>query len=386
VLEVAVNAFVLSCLLAAGPSREIPGPLGVSVGVAEVAVDPGRQAAHMRVALVGRRTPEQHARPEVNLCLAVDRSLAASEAIPRVRAGAAAAFGALGPEDMVSLVAYDEVVEVMVPATRATERASIEAGVRKLVPHGAQSALLAGVVKCRAELLRFAQRSSVNRIVLVSTGAADPGSTSSTELGALGAQLREDGISAVALALQAAQPASILAASTGGTYRAISASDVDRHLRDEVAAAARVVSREVEVRVRCGRGVRPVRFVGRAGEVAGNSARTRFATISAGERQEIVLELDLDPGANASARPLADVEVELRDASGLHSSEQTLSVTAAGPRRSEVMHARGPLRASLRRTEPPAPAVRPHITTPIEIEARYGSADPLGGLDAPKKR
>ncbi|HXU83170.1 MAG TPA: VWA domain-containing protein, partial [Polyangia bacterium] len=167
----------------------------------------------------GQTAPVAARRASLNLCLAIDRSESMQgEKIASAREAALAALRRLGPADIVSVVAYDDVVQVLVPATRASERVPIEAGLRKLRPHGG-AALYAGVIKCAGELSKFSSRNRLDHIVVLSGGTASVGPRSPFELGVLGGLLREDGISVVMVGLAAGPSEAVttaLATASGG--------------------------------------------------------------------------------------------------------------------------------------------------------------------------
>jgi len=149
-------------------------------------------------------------RPAMNVCLAIDRSGARpGNETAAAREGAFAALRRLGPADIVSVVAYDDVVQVLVPATRFPERGPIENGLRASQPAGS-TALFAGLVKCAGELRKFADGNRVNRIIVLSEGPVGAG------LGGLRAQLVEEGISVATVGLGTSRNADLLSALDAG--------------------------------------------------------------------------------------------------------------------------------------------------------------------------
>jgi Ca-activated chloride channel family protein len=180
---------VLMC--AAAPAVAAPA-LQLDVGLARPVLLAGRKnVAHLRVSLIGRQVAAGGPRPQANVCLAIDRSGSMQgRKMVEARRGAISALQRLRASDIVSVVAYDDVVEVVVPATRASDRPVLEAGIMALEPRGS-TALYAGVVKCAAEVRKFKSNDRVNRIILLSDGIANVGPSSPSELGALGARLME---------------------------------------------------------------------------------------------------------------------------------------------------------------------------------------------------
>ncbi len=126
----------------------------------------------------------------VNACLAVDRSQAMGNGnVAEVRFGLMDAIRQLRPTDSISLVAYDDLVQVVVPATRLVQRDEVAAGIRRLDAGGGSTAAFAAVVKCKGELARFARPDRASRIVLVSA------ENSPAQLGTFATLLMKEGIS-----------------------------------------------------------------------------------------------------------------------------------------------------------------------------------------------
>jgi secreted protein with Ig-like and vWFA domain len=171
--------------------------------------------------------------PALNVCLAVDRAgPVPGEKNVAARDGALAVLRRLGPADIVSVVAYDDVVQVLVSATRFPERGLIENGLHVSQP-GGSTALFAGVVKCAGELRKFADGNRLNRIVVLSDSAAP------TELGGLKAQLRDAGITVATVGRGAVRDADLLAALTPGGEAQPVAERADGVVKPRSARAAR---------------------------------------------------------------------------------------------------------------------------------------------------
>jgi Ca-activated chloride channel family protein len=291
-----------------------------------------KNTAELRVSLSGRDVADPQQRPDANVCIAIDRSGSmAGEKIDSARRGALSALRRLRDSDTVAVVAYDDVVRVMVPATRVANRGAIEAGIAALAPGGG-TALFAGVVKCAAEVRKFASPDRVNRIVLLSDGMANVGPSSPAELGALGSDLAAEGISVatVGLGLDYNEDLMVeLAVRSDGSHVFVErATDLAGFLEQELGAVASVVARDVEVNVRCSAGARPLRVLGRQADIVGPNVRATLGKIY-GRRQHIfIVELELDPAAAGSARPLADVEIAFRDLGAGRTATLRRSVSA----------------------------------------------------------
>ncbi|EMB13237.1 VWA domain-containing protein [Rhodopirellula europaea] len=97
-----------------------------------------KQTNHLRIALTGFELKSAEERPPVNVCLVLDHSGSMSgQKLARAKEAAEAAIDRLSNDDIVSVVLYDSNVTVLVPATKATDRASINkkfAGSKRAAP------------------------------------------------------------------------------------------------------------------------------------------------------------------------------------------------------------------------------------------------------------
>jgi len=293
-----------------------------------------KNSAQLRVSLIGREAQavEAHNRPEVNVCIAIDRSGSMSgEKMENARRGALSAVGKLRDGDIVSVVAYDEVVRVVVPAARAVNRTALQAGINALQP-GGDTALFAGVVKCATEVRKFASKNRVNRIVLLSDGMANVGPSSPAELGTLGGELAAEGISVATVGLGADYNEDLMAElavrSDGGHVFVERPADLARFLEQELGAIAAVVARDVEVKIACAAGARPLRVIGRPAQIVGQTVTTSFGKIYGRRQHLFVVELETDAGAAGSSRPLAAVEVAYHDLLAHHDSQLRQPIVA----------------------------------------------------------
>src|SRR5262245_20559040 len=77
-----------------------------------------KQTAYLRTALTGFDLPGSRARAALNVAIVIDKSGSMQGSkIEQAKAAARAALSQLRDDDIVSIVAYDDTVEVLVPAT-----------------------------------------------------------------------------------------------------------------------------------------------------------------------------------------------------------------------------------------------------------------------------
>jgi Ca-activated chloride channel family protein len=92
--------------------------------------------------------------------------------------------------------------------------------------------------------------------------------------------------------------------------------------REELGELKSIVAREIEIRIRCPKGVRPIRFLGRPGELKNREESLVFATLSSEQSREIYLECEIEPGALGEITEIAQVTTKFEDSA--ENQQQTL--------------------------------------------------------------
>lgn len=283
---------------AAGPT------LVVSVGHPVTAADRST-TTWLKVALTGQAPDGQRGRTPVNVAFVIDRSGSMSgEKIRQARSAALAALDHLGPKDIVSVVIYDHVVNVLVPATKLTDRGAVERAIRGLETRG-DTALFAGVARGAAEVRKFAGPGYVNRVVLLSDGLANVGPSTPGALGDLGASLGREGVGVTTIGLGAGYNEdlmTVLARRSDGThYFAERASDLSTVFRYELGDLTSVAAQDLRVRVECADGVRPLRALGLDAWISGRVVTATMNQLYAGQERFVLIEVEVPArGADGS--------------------------------------------------------------------------------------
>jgi Ca-activated chloride channel family protein len=235
------------------------------------------------------------------------------EKIAQARRAAIAAIGRLQDRDVVSVVLYNSSVDVLVPATKATDRDQIIQKIRAINASG-RTALFAGVSKGAAEVRKFLDQDSVNRVILLSDGLANVGPKSPRELQRLGTSLVKEGISVSTLGLGLGYNEDLMsglaAAGSGNHVFVQEADDMIAVFNNEFNDLMSVVASEFRIIATVAPGVRPVRVLGTEADITGREIQIPLAQLYANQNRYFVLEVEVGAGDAGETRPLVAVDVE----------------------------------------------------------------------------
>ena len=302
---------VLGLLAAGGASA---ATIGFNVSLATPVIKAGKtQTAFLKVGMTGFVLPAQGDRPAANVALVIDKSGSmAGDRIARAKQAATLAVHSLGANDIISVIAFDNTVEVVIPATKVTDRALITGAIQGIQAAGG-TGLFAGVSKGAAEVRKFLDKNRVNRVILLSDGLANVGPSSPAELGQLGAALGRQGISVTTIGLGTAYNEDLmtqLAGFSDGNHAFVeNARDLDRIFQREFGDVASVVAQEVELTIRMKHGIRPLRILGREGQIADDVVRLRMNQLYSQQEKYVVVEVEVPAGKAGERLDLASMDV-----------------------------------------------------------------------------
>jgi Ca-activated chloride channel homolog len=256
-------------------------------------------------------------RKPVNLCVVLDRSGSMGEEGKIVNAKAAlnALIDRLSPEDIFSLVIYDDVVDVLRQAGCAGDGLVLRSLVEGIQPRGWTN-LGGGMLEGFRQVERYARRGYVNRVVLLSDGLANRGITDPHELGRLASKFREESISLTTMGVGLDYNENLmtsLASRGGGNYYFI---ESPRHLASifshEFDMLGCVAAQNTVIDLRPGAGVSVIDVVGTEFTSSDGRVHIPLGDVYAGERREITVEVQVPPGTGS--RLIADGEVRFEPA------------------------------------------------------------------------
>lgn len=277
------------------------------------------EKAVVKIALDGVRLPRRETRPPINLALVIDRSGSMTgDKIVKAREAALEAVERFAPDDIVSLVVFDNRIDTLVPAQRVGDGRRLREAICNIEPRGG-TALHGGVTRGAAEIRKnLEDRSSINRVILLSDGLANVGPSSPEELGRLGTSLMKEGISVTTIGLGLGFNEDLMTRlaqrSDGNTYFVEHSSDLSRIFAAELGDVMNVIARRVVIEIDFPRGMRPLCFVGRDGTIRGQRAELRLNQLYGGQVKFALIEVEVSPAEAGAEREIARARVSYDDA------------------------------------------------------------------------
>lgn len=265
----------------------------------------GSREVLVQIELEARR-PDRGQRTPMNLAVVLDRSGSMEGAkLEKARQAAAAAVDQLGDDDIFSLVVYDNRAEVLVePAQLGArrERENIKSRIHR-IKSGGGTALHAGVTLGARQLRHYLDRERVNRVILLSDGLANVGPSSTSDLVALGRDLRRDGMSVSTVGLGDDYNEDLMTAlaeaSHANYYYVQDAEKLPEIFAKELGAARTIIARGVNIRITVPSGVRLKEIVGYPEiKCDGTAAEIRLPEVFGAEKRRFIARCTVDKAHN----------------------------------------------------------------------------------------
>lgn len=295
-----------------------------------------RQNALIKVTITA---PELNLAPDkrkfnVNLAVVIDKSgsMNSGNKIENAKEAAITALRMLEPNNIFSLITYDDQARTIVPPTLVNNKKTIEEKIRGIRASGS-TCLFAGVSVGANEIRKNISERCVNRIVLLSDGLANVGPDSPAEMGRLGVSLIKEGISVSAVGVGDDYDEDILTAlaqnSDGNFYFVENSRDLLPIFSRELGSALNVAAKSINIHIECPQGVKPQGILGHDCRINGNSIDLFFNQVYGGHAKSLIFQIEVPPNAPDKKITVASLRMNYKDAESgkKYSAERMVSVS-----------------------------------------------------------
>ena len=298
----------------------------------------------VRFAALEEAAHDGRPRPPVNLALVLDRSGSMEDKgkLEYLKVAARTVVDALGADDLLAVVEYDDYVTVMWPSAPVEARGIIKRQIADLFPRGATD-LVGGMMAGAKEVRSHLDGEAVNRVLLLSDGLANRGVTEPWEVARLVREARKKGvrISTLGLGLDYNEDLmQAIAESGGGHYYFIEhPNQMAGIFQRELTSLFSTIARDVDFRFEADSAVDGLEVYGFVSETAGGTTRVELEDFYAGETRSILLRFDARHG-DVGKLPLGTLEFSYLDVeSGARRTFSTELAVTVSDDPAEVEHA-----------------------------------------------
>ena len=256
---------------------------------------------YLQMAITVPRT-EAHRREPMNLAVVLDRSgsMADEGKIEYAKKAVIALIDQLREDDLFSLVIYDDVITVLREARSVGSKRELRRLLDDVSPRGATN-LGGGLVEGLRQAERHRGKEYVNRVILLSDGLANRGTTDSYELRRIAQRYRSRSISITTMGVGLEYNENLmmgLAESGGGNYYFVeSPGSLASIFRKELEGFGSVVAQNASIELTLARGVRVHDIIGCEHSRNSGSVNVPVGDLYSGEHREITVELEVPPGS-----------------------------------------------------------------------------------------
>jgi Ca-activated chloride channel family protein len=244
---------------------------------------------------------ESPRRQPLNLSVVLDRSgsMADEAKINYAKRALYALIDQLRDDDILSIVIYDDVIEVLRPAQRVRDKGELKRLVERVEPRGSTNlggGMLAGLRQVECNL----DREYVNRVILLSDGLANQGITDPSELRRIARRYRARSISLTTMGVGLDFNENLmvgLAESGGGNYYFIeSPHSLASIFRKEFNLLSCMAAQNASIELTPGAGVRLLDVIGYEYRKEGERYVVPLGDLYSDDRRELTVELEVPEG------------------------------------------------------------------------------------------
>ncbi len=253
--------------------------------------------AYLQIAISTSDFRPVHRRP-MNVSVVLDRSgsMADQGKIDYAKSALHNLIDQLRSEDILSIVIYDDAIEVLRPAKRVGNRKKLKRLVDSVYPRGATN-LGGGMIEGFQQVERNLDKEYVNRVILLSDGLANRGIIDLHRLNRIASKKRSKSISLTTMGVGLNYNENLmvgLAESGGGNYYFIeSPNSLASIMSEEFNTLSSVFAQNASIELRLGDGVRIKDIIGCEFTTRDNRYIIPVGDLYSGERRELTVEVQI---------------------------------------------------------------------------------------------
>lgn len=307
--------------------------LDLRLGNSQIPTDGG--TAWLQIGMAARTETATDIAP-LNLAIVIDRSgsMDSPEKMPYLKQSLRVFLGSLARNDIVALVAFSTDAEVIQPASLVGDGRWIEKAIARLEPSTSTN-LYAGLMLGFQEVDRNFDVRRNNRVILLTDGIANVGTTDPSQIAAAAKTYNDRGIylSTIGLGhdINDKLLSQLATQGKGGYHFVDSAEAMDKIFRQESSGLIQKAASDVSVVIRPEAGITLNSLTGYEGRPPAGAVQVKLQDMGTGDTQVVLVNLSL--GASGSGRRnVATVELRYRDLFAQRDQVITQSIAADASR------------------------------------------------------
>lgn len=236
------------------------------------------------------------ARAPLNLCLVLDRSGSMEGApIEYAKQACAQIVDLLSPNDVLSIVVFDEIVEVLMPPQRVTDKAMVKQGLNQITP-GYTTNLYDGLTLGAQQLGMTESTGRVTRMIVLSDGDPTAGIKDFSSLVSHAGDIKQRGIGVTFLGFGPDYNEELLASmakKAAGSYHYIAQPhQIPEVFRDEFTKLVSTAGTNLKLEFKTARWVELMSCTGLNGPLNGTDFTVDLADVEQGSTIQVLLDME----------------------------------------------------------------------------------------------
>ncbi len=317
--------------------QQLPEPVNETIGLNTRLGNPRMPAeggaAWLQIGLQAKSEASDYVAP-LNIALVIDRSGSMSDAdkMPYVKQALGTFLQSLNPNDIVSVIAYSDFAELLLPAQEVGNGRWIESVINNIQPGGSTN-LHAGMIAGFQEVDKNFDIRRNNRVILLTDGIANRGITFPDQI-ATDAKYYNDKdiyLSTIGLGLELDDALlSQLAHQGNGGYSFVdSAQEIERVFIQQVAGLKQRAADNIQLSILPEPGVRLIRLTGTEESIPPSGVTIPLTPLGTDESKLLLAQFQVEwRASNSLNRPLAQIKLTYEDefSQRVVTAEQIVSV------------------------------------------------------------